>query len=137
MLQMYGAGAILASFAIPAITIACDPAVDVLRERVNPGHLKKPGYQLPSRQRQADARPGICAGIHAPAGVDGLHQAHRFIEIYLRKASGHAGVVKIEQLDTAPWVHAPHTRDTRAAQIAGPIVKHGKFGHSTPGNGES
>lgn len=129
---MQGAGAVLARFPIPTIAIASNPAVDSPCDEVNPGNKKQPRNQLPARKRQPDARPSVCTGVDAPAGIDGLHQAHRFFDVYLGKASGHAPVVKVEQRDAASRIQAAQTVDARTAQIASAIVKDRQFGHCSP-----
>ena len=40
---MQSARAIFAELAIPAITIARDPSVQMLRDEMNPGNKKQPG----------------------------------------------------------------------------------------------
>lgn len=132
MFDVQGAGAVLAKFAIPAIAIARNPAVETLRDEVNPRNQKHPRYELPSWQSQPNARPGVGSGIDAPSRIDGLHQAHRFSDVDLRKAGGHAGVMKVQQLYPAVRVHVPHANHAGTAQVAGAIVKDGKLGHCSP-----
>jgi len=101
---------------------------------MNPRDKQKPGEQLPSGQCQADAGPGISAGVNSSARVDSLHQAHGFFPIHLREADGDVGVVEIEQFDAAARVHAPHARYAGAAQIAGSIVEDSELSHRAPGS---
>jgi hypothetical protein len=121
---MQSAGTVLAKFAVPAIAIPRHPGIEMLRGKVNPGDEKKPGDQLPPGQREPYARPSVSSGVNAPCRIDGLHQAHRFVEIYLRKARGYAGIVQVQQFDPGARVHASHAGHAGAAQVAGPIVKH-------------
>src|ERR1700722_651790 len=80
-LNMQGARAVLAKLAVPAIAIARHPGIEMLRGKMNPGDEKKPGHQLPTRQCEPYARPSVDSGVNAPSRIDGLHQAHRFVEI--------------------------------------------------------
>ena len=50
LLDVQGAGAVLAKLAIPSIAIARHPCVEMLRDKVNPGHEQKPCDQLPAGQ---------------------------------------------------------------------------------------
>jgi hypothetical protein len=129
---MQGAGTIGAEFTIPAITIASDPGVKMLGGKVNSGHEQQPRDQLPAGQRQPNTRPGVCAGVNAPAWVDRLHQTHGFVEINLRKARGNSGVMQVQEFDAAGGVHEPDAGYAGAAQVAGSIVEHGELGHDSP-----
>src|SRR5277367_3971404 len=129
---MQRAGAILTHVAVPPIAIARDPRVKMLREKMNAWDKKQPRDQLPTGQRETDARPSVGAGVHAPAGIDRLHQAHRVVDIDSRKARGHAGIVQVQQFYARARVHASHASDARAAQLASAIVEHSKLGHVSP-----
>jgi hypothetical protein len=126
------ARAVFAKVAVPAVTIARYPSVEMLRDKVNSGNQQKPGNELPSGQCKANACPGVRSGINTSGGVDGLHQAHRFVDIDLWKARGDAGIVKVQEFDEAVCVHAPNARHAGAAQIARSVVKYGQLGHSIP-----
>ena len=113
---MHGAGAVLAKFAVRATAIT-RLGIEVLRGKMNPGDEKKPGDQLPTGRRESYARPSVNSGVEAPCGIDGLHQAHRFVKIRLRKAPGHAGVVHVQQLDPSAGVPASRAGHAGAAQV--------------------
>lgn len=132
---MQSAGAVGANFAIPAIAIARNPAVEMLRDEVNSGCEKQPGNQVPAGQSHTDACPGFNSGVNVSAEVHGLHKPHGFIEIDLRKPGAHAGVVKVHKLDAATRVKAADAGHAGAAQIAAPIVKYSKLCHRSPNAG--
>ena len=77
---------------------------------MNPGDEKKPDDHLASGQRESYARPSVSSRADEPCEIDGRHQAHRLVKIYLRKG---------------PW----HEGHAGAAQVACSTVKRRKLGH--------
>jgi hypothetical protein len=88
-----GTGAVGAQILIPAIAVARDPSVHKASHKVNAGDKKQPGNEIPSRQGETNARPGIGAGENSAACVNGLHQAHGFFPVNLRETRCSFGIV--------------------------------------------
>jgi len=91
-----GAGAVGAQILIPTISVARDPSVHKSSHKMNARDKKQPSNEIPSRQSEADARPGIGAGENAAACVHGLHQAHGFFAVNLRETRCSSGIVQVE-----------------------------------------
>lgn len=121
---MQSASAVSAELAIPTIPIARDPAVNALRDDVNAGNEQHPRDELPAGERQTDPRPGVRARVDAASRVHGLHEAHRFFEIDLRKTRSNTDVMQVERLDEAARIHSANARDAPAAEIAAAIVQY-------------
>jgi hypothetical protein len=129
---MQGASAVLAESAVPAVAIARDPRIEMLRDEVNAWREKQPGNQIPAGQRHPDTRPGVCAAVNPSGWIDRLHEAHRVLDIHLGKAPTNARVMNVQQFDVRAAVPAPEAGHTSAAQVARAIVEHGKLGHVSP-----
>lgn len=129
---MQGARAVFAQIAIPTIAIARDPRVHTLRDEMDTWNEQEPRQEFPTREREADARPAVHTAVDSPGGIDGLHQAHGFFTINLRKASRHAWIVQVEQFNAAKRIQMAHACHACAAQAARTIVEDGQLSHSSP-----
>lgn len=89
------------------------------------GNRKQPGQQIPSRQKHADASPGIHSTVDAATRIDRLHPTHSDLVIDLREALGHGGIVQVEEFDAATGIETTDAIRAGAAEIAGTVVKNG------------
>lgn len=121
------AGAVGAQILIPPIAIAGDPGVDAPGDEVNSRHEQNPGHEMPARQGESNAGPGIRAREDASVAVHGHHPTHGFFAVHLREARRNVCLVQIEQFDAPVAIHAPHASRARAAQGAGAVVKDGQL----------
>lgn len=122
---MQGAGAVLAQIPIPTVAVARDPGVNKARDKMDAWDEKQPGNEIPSRQGEADVRPGISTGENAAARIHSQHQAHGFFPVNLGKARGSFRIVQVELCNARPAVYAVQARDTCATKTTVAIVENG------------
>jgi len=122
---MERAGAIGAELTVPAVTILCDPEVELARGKMDSREQQNPCEEFPARKCETNPRPGVHAGVYFSAWVDRLHQTHRFFSVHLREARGKARLMQIQKFNAATWVDSSHARHACAAQAAVSIIENG------------
>jgi len=117
------AGAVGAEFAVPAVTIPCDPGVSLASGKMNSRDQQEPCEEFPARKCETNARPGVHAGVNFSARANRLHQAQGFFAVHLGKARGNAWLVHVQEFNAATVVDPSHARHARTAQATGAIIE--------------